>query len=903
MGFYGNISTSNKSSFTFDHIYPTRKQMDDAANTDGVFMGRYVLVEYDETPISAYYNFDDSWFYNDPHFNRNTRIESPKDGALYQNIGKTTNGESDLVLRFFRYSSSEKRFVPITIDIKGNIDSPYAANYYEDVKIYGRGYDSTAWMKRWDSSKNIYRYVLVAELNSVVPLLHMIREKPPVDGALDAENVPYFDRDTTGVDYYLHMPSDWKWRIRATEENEKSDTDYIEREVDKYTYNNGVETHTTNIEHKKQDIFYNRAGFEHDINTYITDVQDSIGYTTAQSGRKYGAELSNNGLQGYPQDDIYEWHIRLPILGNAVSQMWDKVYGVNRTNNKRFIRESQELVDQNVLTTYNRETVIGMINTMRDILGYTFKEIIDNNPAVGSKKTIKDDNIYYTVEEKDNDIAIPNAYYYYAYDPQFTKDVEGSYYLDNGEYRLANKLALPTDTQYYTLVSNYTLSPLGELESNKNNQFTTGEENGTIYGLIVSLHRLIGTGDPDTRDDGTLKGCINHIKDIIDNIDRQLMPNRLISTDPNTGRMITSNVSWPMDEAKTSAQLAGSKSSNKKAENINKVLTARNVSDNPEECWTLPVNMYLETLALKDAQGKYFDKWYGNSCYYGLNQDDTMGEAMKKMQEEMSDLRYVYPAINSFSVVCPTSKNFVSKVGSVDKEQNNLVFVERGSGTNTFTIRWSFNKGVRQSYSLYNTASNGATTNVLINQNTEKIDPEYYLNDSMTFPNKLKYNNADDSSININFKGSQNGDCVYTLNEQIDNVGVVFKLDMMDERSNTTTKSITISMQDRIYYGVLNGKIEATNILYNTLQYNELTNTKIRQIYLNSGEGQYFYYACPANLIFKNPKFKVGGFEGGFDLITPVDGINLANQYGVVLKYQIWRSTNPNLGGTIIDLL
>nr|DAF58774.1 MAG TPA: hypothetical protein [Siphoviridae sp. ctxMM9] len=45
-----------------------------------------------------------------------------------------------------------------------------------------------------------------------------------------------------------------------------------------------------------------------------------------------------------------------------------------------------------------------------------------------------------------------------------------------------------------------------------------------------------------------------------------------------------------------------------------------------------------------------------------------MGEAMKKMQEEMSDLRYVYPAINSFSIVCPTSKNFVSKVGSIDKE-------------------------------------------------------------------------------------------------------------------------------------------------------------------------------------------------------------------------------------------
>nr|DAF58776.1 MAG TPA: hypothetical protein [Siphoviridae sp. ctxMM9] len=98
----------------------------------------------------------------------------------------------------------------------------------------------------------------------------------------------------------------------------------------------------------------------------------------------------------------------------------------------------------------------------------------------------------------------------------------------------------------------------------------------------------------------------------------------------------------------------------------------------------------------------------------------------------------------------------------------------------------------------------------------------------MTFPNKLKYNNANDNSININFKGSQNGDCVYTLSEKINSSGATFTLNMMDERSNTTTKSITISMQDRVYYGVLNGKIEATNILYNTLQYNELTNTKVR---------------------------------------------------------------------------
>ena len=56
MGFYGNITNTSKTNFVFDKIYTNRKAMDDAQrkidpNTgqiigDGVFIGRYVLVEY-----------------------------------------------------------------------------------------------------------------------------------------------------------------------------------------------------------------------------------------------------------------------------------------------------------------------------------------------------------------------------------------------------------------------------------------------------------------------------------------------------------------------------------------------------------------------------------------------------------------------------------------------------------------------------------------------------------------------------------------------------------------------------------------------------------------------------------------------------------------------------------------
>lgn len=45
--FYGNIKNSNKSQFTFDKVYPNRRQADLYAEHDSVFTGRYILVDYD----------------------------------------------------------------------------------------------------------------------------------------------------------------------------------------------------------------------------------------------------------------------------------------------------------------------------------------------------------------------------------------------------------------------------------------------------------------------------------------------------------------------------------------------------------------------------------------------------------------------------------------------------------------------------------------------------------------------------------------------------------------------------------------------------------------------------------------------------------------------------------------
>ena len=47
MGFYGNITNTSKTQFQFDKIYSSRYDMESQARTDGIYTGRYVLVEYD----------------------------------------------------------------------------------------------------------------------------------------------------------------------------------------------------------------------------------------------------------------------------------------------------------------------------------------------------------------------------------------------------------------------------------------------------------------------------------------------------------------------------------------------------------------------------------------------------------------------------------------------------------------------------------------------------------------------------------------------------------------------------------------------------------------------------------------------------------------------------------------
>lgn len=545
MGFYGNIANTSKTTFSFDLVYANKKAMDDAANGDGVFLGRYVLVEYDESPITAYYNPADQRFYNDAHFTPAMIIGSPKSNVLYQDLGKINS-----YISFYTWDSTTQKFVGIT----NTSASPYAISYAIDVQAYGRGYDSTAWIKQYDVVNNKYHYVMIAELNSVVPTFHLAVDKPS-----ETPVAPYFDRDTTNVDYYLHIQPSYGMRIRSLIDGDSaghvSDETILRRSINWYA---DGQTWDETQETVPGDIYYNKAGFDKAVRTFFntTNVKDGINYTRAKSGRKYidgenAIWTDENGIvhssiyeEGSEEEDTYEWYFHLPSLGNAVCQLWDNMYGYDLNDSHRYTQLATKIADDSNLVTYDYNTQIGMTNRLRDLLGYTFEKRVAD---IGSHITVLGANqgkIFFDAVTR-NGVEVPETYYFYAYDPSFSLSTTGDYFLDtDGEYKLVNKLAITNSALYYAKVDRYTLTQLTQIEED------------SLYGLIISLHKLIGTGDSDTRDLETMQGCINRVNDIIDNINLQLVPLRMLHTNSN-GVIETSNTMFPSAPADSTKVLAG----------------------------------------------------------------------------------------------------------------------------------------------------------------------------------------------------------------------------------------------------------------------------------------------------------------------------------------------------------
>lgn len=75
----------------------------------------------------------------------------------------------------------------------------------------------------------------------------------------------------------------------------------------------------------------------------------------------------------------------------------------------------------------------------------------------------------------------------------------------------------------------------------------------------------------------------------------------------------------------------------------------------------------------------------------------------------------------------------------------------------------------------------------------------------------------------------------------------------------------------------------------------ELNESRAKTFTVNCENNQHIFYCIPS--ILGTPTFTVGGFSGGF---YKVDTIQFTNSYGYVESYDIWKSTNNNLGNTTV---
>ena len=502
MGFYGNITNTSRTQFVFDRTYSNRAQMDSYANTDGVYIGRYVLVEYDSALAADWCTdvyMDDGVFYTSPLKENNTKVlygfgnivkgkylrvpaayvdPVTKEEIIHNFDATAENKYKDLIYLILETELAKEP----NVELMSESTSTYVENYQIDMKQYGegRGYDSTVWQKVY--TDNHERYVMIAELNTVVPTFGITADAPTMSPV-----VPHFDVDSSNVYYKVHWQPSWGLRVKTASPTATavpihddgttiSGADMIQLgevldkalpsdETTKWSrttydastgtiYNYKYEASFTpegNISSGswKRDvegadipaaIFYNREGFNPKIVGEVEGYADKIAIEpTGKSGYLYNKHDGTGGVEA--QIDTQELSIILPSIGNTISKVWDLVYGGKEVNGS---------AKRNLNITWSDGSIVPNLSGLRMVTkkragyGYEPQQV---NTIAGAINSVHD-LMGMIVQEKENLTSIdPNKL--------------------NTEYIYFDK----STGKYYRKNKNFTLNPIATNAINWDNRY------------------------------------------------------------------------------------------------------------------------------------------------------------------------------------------------------------------------------------------------------------------------------------------------------------------------------------------------------------------------------------------------------------------------------------------------
>ncbi|KFI92427.1 hypothetical protein BISA_0827 [Bifidobacterium saguini DSM 23967] len=124
-----------------------------------------------------------------------------------------------------------------------------------------------------------------------------------------------------------------------------------------------------------------------------------------------------------------------------------------------------------------------------------------------------------------------------------------------------------------------------------------------------------------------------------------------------------------------------------------------------------------------------------------------------------------------------------------------------------------------------------------------------------------------------------------------------YTLAATDARGSKAQKSTSVLFHYKRYWGVGENPADGVDSAFLlALAGSELGDTKSKTFTVNAAAGQYIWYAIPHS--FGTPTFKVGGFEGGFNLVKTFDHTNAS---GATVSYDVYQSTNASLGQTTVE--
>ena len=115
----------------------------------------------------------------------------------------------------------------------------------------------------------------------------------------------------------------------------------------------------------------------------------------------------------------------------------------------------------------------------------------------------------------------------------------------------------------------------------------------------------------------------------------------------------------------------------------------------------------------------------------------------------------------------------------------------------------------------------------------------------------------------------------------------------------TATKEVELLFANNIYYGVASEPTTVNEAFIKQQLTKELKETKNKRFTVNASTNQYIWFAVPVR--YRECSFSVGGFSGGFELATTI--ANFEHLSGYEEAYRVYKSDNPNLGNTTVEVM